>query len=240
MVILNKWLINWNIHDFKKKPDSFLGANKMATEISQLSKATQWILITAVDDSKYCFPVALVFQIVTFNLVLKISHLERSSIMTLCLLHFGSNGTTHTLPHPSVTLPGQSSLWQDISRVFTCSLWAERPEISHDICHFLCGFCRWCCFSCLNQIFFTPASLLSLISGFQLHTSLCSKCEAFKVGNLFFFLIVLLNKALFLTALNLFWNQMHSNTSGCRQSSCMSYEQQRYFKNPELQPNLVL
>lgn len=137
------------------------------------------------------------------------------------MLHYDTLPVALLLPHPNVTLSGQSTLWQEISSVFTCSLWSELPEICHDICHSLCGFCRWSFFSCLKQLFYTCQSALPDLRISTAYLPIfCSKCEVFKVGNLFF--IVLLIKALFLTALILFRNQMHLNTSGCRQSSCMS------------------
>lgn len=196
-----------------------MGANRTATEISQISNATQQILPTTVDNSKYCFTFTLVFWIVTFSLVFKIPHRERSSVMTFCLLHFGSNGTTHVLPQPHATLTGQSTL----------GLWSPQrspPAASSP------ADCKQNCLRSImtqvilcvafvaedlplgpKQVFFIRASLLSLTAYLPI---LCSKCEVFEAGN-FFLKIVLLIKPLFLTALNIFWIPMHSNTSGCRQ-----------------------
>lgn len=103
----------WHIWFFEILLPTFpLGANRMPTEVTQTPNATQWILIITVDNSKYCFLVTLVLLIVTFYLVLKTPHLKEEALLWHCLSHFGSDGRTLVLPHPSVTLSGQSTLRQ--------------------------------------------------------------------------------------------------------------------------------
>lgn len=192
----------------KKTKLSFLEQSRMATEIPQVSNATQQILVSSVDNAKYCFPFTLVFWIVTFSLVFKIPHLEKSlfyDILRVALWQQWDNWCV------SPTQSGQSTLGHVISSVFTCRLWAEPPEICHDINHSLCGFCRWRFFSCLKQLFFTPASVLSLTAYSPIF---CSKCEVFEVGNLF--LNCFTNQTIIFDSIKCFWSQMHWNTSGCR------------------------